>query len=113
MPDMGASLGSNFFAFVFHSFLTSYDLNEKKVKFSACAWRVIGYLGGVMSNQSNKQTMPAKEFWSLPQVIEAQDIQKRNAFGTEPHEKAFYAIKLLMIQIMGNEFAEDYMGDYE
>lgn len=59
------------------------------------------------------EQMSQKEFWSLPQVIAAQEIQKRNAFGTEPHEKAFYEIKRLMSQIMGNDFAEDYMGDYE
>jgi len=28
--------GAKFFAFISHSILTSYDLNEKKVKFSAC-----------------------------------------------------------------------------
>ena len=66
-----------------------------------------------MTATNEPQQMSQKQFWSLPQVIAAQDIQKRNAFGTEPHEKAFYAIKRLMAQIMGNDFAEDYMGDYE
>ena len=56
--------------------------------------------------------MNQQQFWSLPQIIELQNIQKENRFGSEPHMNAFYSMKKICAEIMGAQFAEDYFGEY-
>lgn len=56
--------------------------------------------------------MNQTQFWNLPQIIELQNIQKENRFGSEPHMNAFYSIKNICTELMGAKFAEDYFGEY-
>lgn len=59
----------------------------------------------------NKPTQ--REFWARPDVIAQQDIQKRSSFGSEAHKGAFYEMKRICASLMGDDFAEDYFGEYE
>ena len=56
--------------------------------------------------------MNQQQFWNLPQIIELQNIQKENRFGSEPHMNAFNSMKAICAEIMGVKFAEDYFGEY-
>jgi len=56
--------------------------------------------------------MNQTQFWNLPQIIELQNIQKENRFGSEPHMNAFYSMKNICTELMGAKFAEDYFGEY-
>lgn len=52
------------------------------------------------------------QFWNLPQIIELQNIQKENRFGSEPHLNAFNLMKAICSEIMGVQFANEYFGEY-
>ncbi len=60
-----------------------------------------------------KPKMTQSDFWNLPIVKKQQEIQKTHPFGSNPHKMAFYAIKGHLAKMMGKEFAEQYMGEYE
>ena len=56
--------------------------------------------------------MNQNQFWNLPQIIELQNIQKENLFNSDLHKNAFYAMKAICADIMGEDFANDYFGEY-
>ncbi len=53
-----------------------------------------------------------KEFWNLPFVKECQDIQKTNPYGSKAHRQADLDMKAKLAEFMGNDFAENYFGQY-
>ena len=56
-----------------------------------------------------KPTITMRDFFQIPEVVSAQDIQKRNPYGSEPHRRAFETIKKLAAQFGADAF----VGDYE
>mgnify|MGYP003124097959 CR=1 FL=1 len=56
--------------------------------------------------------MTQKQFWSLPCIRAAQEIQKQNPYGSEKSRKAYASMKAKCAEIMGSEFAEEYFGEY-
>ena len=53
-----------------------------------------------------KTKMNQEQFDAI--VSENQEIQKRNPFGSEPHRKAYDAIRQAVLTFKGND-----IGDYE
>lgn len=53
-----------------------------------------------------------KQFWQLPQIIEAQNIQKQNAYNTKAHKDAENKMIKICTQYMGADFALSYFGEY-
>lgn len=62
---------------------------------------------------TTNDTITPQQFWALTSVIELQNVQKRNPFGSPEHKSAFDGIKSLLAKYMGRDFSEQYMGDYE
>jgi hypothetical protein len=60
-----------------------------------------------------ENTISHRDFWSLPEVKKQQDIQKANPFRSKAHVDAFYVLKKLCAELMGEAFADDYFGEYE
>jgi len=52
-------------------------------------------------------------FWNLPEVKEQQRIQKSSPFRSKEDIKAFYMIKSILTDKCGQQFADEYMGEYE
>lgn len=58
------------------------------------------------------KTISQSEFWNLPEVKEQQEIQKQSPYKSQEDISAFNEIKRLLSLHMGDEFAQEYMGDY-
>lgn len=59
-----------------------------------------------------KNQMTQAEFWNLQFIKDRQDIQKRNPYGSEAHRKADEEMKAKCAEIMGQDFANEYWGEY-
>jgi len=57
-------------------------------------------------------TITCEEFWNLPEVIEAQNIQKKNPYGSKEHREADETMLAICAEYMGKEFALEYFGEY-
>lgn len=44
------------------------------------------------ANPQGSRTIPMNEFFALPEVVAAQEIQKRNPFGSVAHRQAYEII---------------------
>ena len=60
-----------------------------------------------------KAKMPANVFFSLPEVVAQQNIQKVSRHGSAEHKAAFYEIKRICGIHLGAAFAEDYFEEYD
>ena len=58
------------------------------------------------------KTISQSDFWNLPEVKEQQEIQKQSPYKSQEDISAFNEIKRLLSLHMGEEFAQEYMGDY-
>ena len=60
----------------------------------------------------NTKQISQSDFWNLQEVKDQQEIQKRNPYGSDAHRKAESTMKAICASRMGDDFANDYFGDY-
>ena len=63
-------------------------------------------------NIMKTETISQSDFWNLKEVKEQQEIQKRNPYKSVEDISAFNEIKRLLAIHMGEDFAQEYMGEY-
>ena len=56
--------------------------------------------------------MNQNKFWNMPFIKDQQEIQKCNPYGSESHRNAELAMKEKCAEIMGEDFANEYFGEY-
>ena len=58
------------------------------------------------------KTISQSDFWNLPEVKKQQEIQKQSPYKSQEDISAFNEIKRILSLHMGEEFAQEYIGDY-
>ena len=53
-----------------------------------------------------------KEFWNLEYIKDREELQKRNPYGSDIHRKAEKEMKAKCAEIMGDEWVDEYWGEY-
>ena len=61
---------------------------------------------------NESKTMTSKEFFNLKAVKSMQAIQMTNPYGSAPHKKADEDMRSLLVDNMGEDFANGYWGEY-
>jgi hypothetical protein len=60
----------------------------------------------------NKTEITCAEFWALPEIIAAQNVQKANPYGSKEHREADEEMITICAEYMGKDFALEYFGEY-
>lgn len=60
----------------------------------------------------NTSKMTCAEFWALPEIVEAQNVQKANPYGSKEHREADEKMFQICAEHMGKKFAIEYFGEY-
>lgn len=87
-----------------------YNLRiDKCIDLRVCTYRFAGVSNkSPMKTNKPEPTISMRDFFQLPEVIAAQNVQKRNPYRSEAHRKAHDAIMAEAIKYG----AQDFIGEY-
>jgi hypothetical protein len=64
------------------------------------------------NTMKNKTEITCAEFWALPAVIAALNVQKANPYGSKEHREADEEMITICAEVMGRDCALEYFGEY-